>query len=79
MHTALDATDYRQAAECYRHFLGLHYRSGDEPPGPGDADAVVLFDRSADADEPLYVLAGPADHPFCLLVASDPVGSAPWR
>ncbi len=30
--------------------------------------ARVLHDRSADADEPLYVLADPAGHPFCLLV-----------
>lgn len=31
--------------------------------------ARVVHDRSADADEPLYVLADPAGHPFCLLVA----------
>jgi catechol 2,3-dioxygenase-like lactoylglutathione lyase family enzyme len=31
--------------------------------------ATVLFDRTADAGEPLYVLADPAGHPFCLLVA----------
>ncbi|MFD7155254.1 VOC family protein [Kribbella sp. NPDC059898] len=31
--------------------------------------ARVLNDRSADAGEPLYVLADPAGHPFCLLVA----------
>jgi catechol 2,3-dioxygenase-like lactoylglutathione lyase family enzyme len=30
--------------------------------------ARVLYDRTADADEPLYVLADPAGHPFCLLV-----------
>ncbi len=30
--------------------------------------ATVLSDRSADAGEPLYVLADPAGHPFCLLV-----------
>lgn len=32
--------------------------------------ATVLFDRAADEGEPLYVLADPAGHPFCLLVAS---------
>lgn len=31
--------------------------------------AVVLLDRTADEEEPLVVLADPAGHPFCLLVA----------
>lgn len=31
--------------------------------------ATVLHDRTADEGEPLYVLADPAGHPFCLLVA----------
>lgn len=30
--------------------------------------ATVLHDRSAEEGEPLYVLADPAGHPFCLLV-----------
>jgi catechol-2,3-dioxygenase len=30
--------------------------------------ATVLYDRTQDAGEPLYVLADPAGHPFCLLV-----------
>ena len=30
--------------------------------------AEVLLDRTSDAGEPLYVLADPAGHPFCLLV-----------
>ena len=30
--------------------------------------ARVLCDRSLDDNEPLYVLADPAGHPFCLLV-----------
>jgi catechol-2,3-dioxygenase len=30
--------------------------------------ARLLYDRSQDEDEPLYVLADPAGHPFCLLV-----------
>ncbi|MFD1716516.1 VOC family protein [Georgenia deserti] len=29
--------------------------------------AEILLDRSTDPDEPLYVLADPAGHPFCLL------------
>lgn len=30
--------------------------------------ARILHDRSQDEDEPLYVFADPAGHPFCLLV-----------
>jgi hypothetical protein len=33
--------------------------------------ATVLYDRTDDDSEPLYVLADPAGHPFCLLVGSD--------
>ena len=33
--------------------------------------ATVLHDRSGDPDEPLYVLADPAGHPFCVLVAPE--------
>lgn len=31
--------------------------------------ARLLLDRTADSNEPLYVLADPSGHPFCLLVA----------
>lgn len=31
--------------------------------------AQLLFDRTADAEEPLYVLADPSGHPFCIFVA----------
>lgn len=31
--------------------------------------ATVLHDRSDDEDEPLYVFADPAGHPFCIFVA----------
>jgi Glyoxalase-like domain len=34
-----------------------------------DLGATLLYNRSADPDEPLYVLADPAGHPFCILVA----------
>ncbi len=34
-----------------------------------DLGATLLYDRSADEGEPLYVLADPAGHPFCLLVS----------
>jgi catechol 2,3-dioxygenase-like lactoylglutathione lyase family enzyme len=30
--------------------------------------ASLLYDRSDDAEEPLYVLADPAGHPFCIFV-----------
>lgn len=30
--------------------------------------ARLLYDRSADEGEPLFVMADPAGHPFCLLV-----------
>jgi hypothetical protein len=30
--------------------------------------ARVLLDRSADPDEPLWVYADPAGHPFCVFV-----------
>ena|SRR5690349_1340659 len=30
--------------------------------------ATLLLDRTADDEEPLYVLADPAGHPFCLMV-----------
>lgn len=33
--------------------------------------AEELLDRSADPDEPLYVLADPAGHPFCIFVSPD--------
>jgi catechol 2,3-dioxygenase-like lactoylglutathione lyase family enzyme len=32
--------------------------------------AVLLYDRSDDEIEPLYVLADPAGHPFCVLVSA---------
>lgn len=32
--------------------------------------ATLLMDRSGDKDEPTYVLADPAGHPFCILVAA---------
>jgi len=31
--------------------------------------ATLLLDRTDDPDEPLYVLADPSGHPFCLFVA----------
>jgi catechol 2,3-dioxygenase-like lactoylglutathione lyase family enzyme len=33
--------------------------------------AAVLQDRSTDPDEPLYVFADPAGHPFCIFVSPD--------
>jgi len=37
-HTVLDSTDIRSLAEFYRQLLGLVYRPGLEPPGPGEDD-----------------------------------------
>jgi catechol 2,3-dioxygenase-like lactoylglutathione lyase family enzyme len=31
--------------------------------------AEILFDRTDDANEPLYVFADPSGHPFCIFVA----------
>jgi catechol 2,3-dioxygenase-like lactoylglutathione lyase family enzyme len=33
--------------------------------------ATVLLDRTDDAEEPLYVFADPAGHPFCILVGAE--------
>jgi catechol-2,3-dioxygenase len=33
-----------------------------------DLGATLRFDRSDDPDEPLYVLADPVGHPFCIFV-----------
>jgi len=132
--TVLDTTDPRAVAEFYRDLLGWTYRSGDEPPAPGEPDpqgqdwlvlrapeggvqlafqkteelarstwpdpavpqqlhldlavsteeelqaehdhalrlgAQVLLDRTDDPEEPLWVFADPAGHPFCIFVAPD--------
>lgn len=36
--------------------------------------ATVLDDRSSDPEEPLYVFADPAGHPFCIFVSPDHPG-----
>jgi hypothetical protein len=33
--------------------------------------ATLLYDRTEGEGEPLYVLADPAGHPFCILVGSE--------
>ena len=52
--TVLDATDARVVAEFYRSLLGYVYRTGDEPPPPGEPDPrgqdwLVLRDRNGEA------------------------------
>lgn len=129
LHTVIDTTQARRAAEFYRDLLGLRYRPGDEPPPDGTGDeadwlvliggdggralafqqtevvrrstwpdpdvpmqlhldltvpdraaldrqrdratalgAEILFDRTDDPDEPLYVFADLDGHPFCVFV-----------
>ena len=41
-----------------------HHRERAESLG-----ATLLLDRTDDSDEPLYVLADPSGHPFCIFVA----------
>jgi hypothetical protein len=36
--TVLDTEDARGLAEFYRELFGLTYRTGDEPPPPGEPD-----------------------------------------
>lgn len=135
--TVLDALHARPLAEFYVALLGFAYRSGDEPPAPGQPDpkgddwlvlldsagiarlaiqqvddlprstwpdaaipqqlhldmtvgnvddlarhrdralslgATVLQDRFDDTDEPLFVFADPAGHPFCIFVSPDHPG-----
>lgn len=55
MHLDLTVTD--------RGELERQRRRGEE------LGAQMLVDRTDDPDEPLYVFADPAGHPFCLLVA----------
>jgi hypothetical protein len=50
----VDALDARAVAEFYRQLLGYVYRSGDEPPPPGEPDPngqdwLVLRDRTGEA------------------------------
>jgi catechol-2,3-dioxygenase len=35
-----------------------------------DLGATLLYDRTHEESEPLYVLADPAGHPFCILVSA---------
>jgi catechol-2,3-dioxygenase len=51
--------DFKVATEDDLH---RHRRRAEE------LGATVLHDRSQDQGEPLYVMADPAGHPFCLLV-----------
>ncbi|WP_146360068.1 VOC family protein [Arthrobacter yangruifuii] len=39
--------------------------------------AELLFDRTDDPDEPLYVYADPAGHPFCIFVRGPGTAAAP--
>ena len=53
INTVLDTPDVRELAEFYRQL---------------ELGAERLFDRTDDPDEPLYVYADPAGHPFCIFI-----------
>lgn len=55
MHLDLTVTDRDELEHQRRRAEGL--------------GAQVLFDRTDDKDEPLYVFADPVSHPFCIFVA----------
>ena len=55
LHLDLTVPDLASLAEQHTRALAL--------------GAAVLLDRTDDPDEPLYVFADPAGHPFCIFVA----------
>lgn len=57
MQIHLDLTVFDRATLTEQHFRALAL------------GAELLFDRTDDPDEPLYVYADPAGHPFCIFVA----------
>jgi catechol 2,3-dioxygenase-like lactoylglutathione lyase family enzyme len=60
LHLDLTVTDVVELARHHDRALAL--------------GATVLLDRHGDPDEPLYVFADPAGHPFCIFVAPDHPG-----
>jgi hypothetical protein len=70
----LTPTDLAVARRSQTDALGLpriHDRgTGSTPSASRGNRASVLFDRTDEPGEPLYVLADPAGHPFCILVGS---------
>lgn len=65
----------RPPPESQRQMLHLDLTVGDVDALARQRDratslgATVLLDRSEDEEEPLYVFADPAGHPFCIFVA----------
>lgn len=55
LHLDLSVPDVAALAEAHDHALALGAR--------------VLLDRTQDPEEPLWVFADPAGHPFCIFVA----------
>jgi catechol 2,3-dioxygenase-like lactoylglutathione lyase family enzyme len=54
LHIDFTVSDANELAQHYKRAISL--------------GATLLLDRTDDPHEPLYVLAGPAGHPFCLFV-----------
>ncbi|PUB28849.1 hypothetical protein C8K30_103273 [Promicromonospora sp. AC04] len=54
LHLDTTVPDFAALTEARDHALAL--------------GATLLFDRSGDPEEPLYVLADPMGHPFCIFV-----------
>jgi catechol 2,3-dioxygenase-like lactoylglutathione lyase family enzyme len=60
LHLDISVPNAETLADEHQRVLGLGAR--------------LLRDRFDDPDEPLYVYADPAGHPFCLYVATPPAG-----
>ena len=57
LHLDIAVESRRELDEAHERALGL--------------GAQVLLDRTADPEEPLYVFADPAGHPFCIFVEAE--------
>lgn len=75
---AFQRVDHLPRATWPRHDVPMQLHVDFTVPSPAELrrhreraeklGAELLLDRSAEPDEPLYVLADPSGHPFCLFV-----------